>query len=260
MTDATIAAPPAKVTARWQAAGIHLLISAAIAGVTLFLMLRVWYPPPLFAAEGGNDLLLIIVAVDVIIGPLITLIIFKVSKPSLRFDLTVIALLQLCALAYGVYVMFVARPVFIAMTLSQFETIRANDIEPAELAQTKNPAFRSLPLSGPIYVAIELPQNLKALGEIFSRSTKTGSVVTEMPKYFVPYAEKRQQAIEQSQPLEPAVQRGGDFAAMAQDYLTKSGRKAVALKFMPLQTRRGYGAVLIDAKSGEIVTLLPPKL
>lgn len=260
MTDTTLTNARPKVTTRWQAAGIHLLLSIAIAAAALFLMLRVWYPPPLFAAEGGNDLLFIIIAVDVIIGPLITLIVFKLGKPSLRFDLTVVAILQLCALAYGVYVMYVARPVYIAMAMSQFETVRANEIEASYLAEAKLPAFRSVPLTGPMYVAIDLPKDLKALGAIFSESAKTGAVVTQMPKYYVPYADKKQQAIEQSQPLEPALKRGGDFAVIAQKFLSDSGRQATDLKFMPLQTRRGYGAVLIDAKSGDIVTLLPPKL
>lgn len=260
MSDAAITSPVPRIKTRWQAAAVHLLISVVIAAATLFLMLRVWYPQPLFAAEGGNDLLFLIIAVDVIIGPLITLIIFKLGKPSLRFDLTVIGLLQVAALAYGVYVMFVARPVYIAMAINQFETIRANELGAAELAQAKNPAFRSLPLTGPVYVAVDLPRDLKALGQIMSEQAITGNVVTQMPQYYVPYADKRKQAIEQSQALEPALQRGGDFAELAQKFLSESGRQAADLNFMPLQTRRGYGAVLIDAKTGDIVTLLPPKL
>ena len=71
MADTTIA--PSRGFTRWRAAGTHLLISVAIAAAALFVLLRVWYPPPLFTAEGGNDLLFTLVAVDVVIGPLITL-------------------------------------------------------------------------------------------------------------------------------------------------------------------------------------------
>ena len=140
MADITIA--PSRGFTRWQAAGTHLLISVAIAAVALFVLLRVWYPPPLFTAEGGNELLFMLVAVDVVIGPLITLIVFKSGKPGLRFDLSVIALLQACALACGSYTMFVARPVFIAFIVDRFEIVRANDIDPADFAQAPNPAFR----------------------------------------------------------------------------------------------------------------------
>lgn len=251
---------PAKVITRWQASGIHLLISIVIAAVALFVLLRVWYPPPFFVAEGGNELLFILIAVDVIIGPLITLIIFKVGKPSLRFDLTVIALLQACALIYGVYVMFVARPVYVVLAIDQFVTVRANDLEPEDIAQARDPAFRSLPLTGPRFVAVDIPKDIKEIGRIMAEAQQTGKVVTQLPKYFVPYAQHQKQALAQAQPLEPALQRGGDFAALARQFLNDSGRQAADLKFLVVQMRRGYGAVLVDAETGAIVTLLPPKL
>jgi hypothetical protein len=119
---------------RWQASGIHLLISAAIGAAALFVLLRIWYPPPFFTAEGGSELLFILIAVDVVLGPLITLIIFKSGKPGLRFDLAMIGAIQACALAYGLHVMFVARPVYVVLVLDQFETVRANDLEAADLA------------------------------------------------------------------------------------------------------------------------------
>lgn len=251
---------PAKVITRWQASGIHLLISIIIAAVALFVLLRVWYPPPFFMAEGGHELLFILIAVDVIIGPLITLIIFKVGKPSLRFDLTVIALLQACALIYGVYVMFVARPVYVVLAIDGFVTLRANDLEPEDLVQARDPAFRSLPLTGPQFVAVDIPKDMKEIGHIMAEAQQTGKVVTQLPKYFVAYAQHQKQALAQAQPLEPALRRGGDFATLAQQFLNESGRHATELKFLAVQMRRGYGAALLDAKTGEIVTLLPPKL
>jgi hypothetical protein len=251
---------PARVFTRWQASAIHLLISALIAAAALFVLLRIWYPPPFFTAEGGSDLLFILIVVDVVLGPLITLIIFKSGKPSLRFDLTVIGIVQACALAYGLYVMFVARPVYVALVGDQFETVRANDLDAADVAQAREAAFQSLPLSGPVYVAVDLPKDMKQLREIIAETQKSGKLVTHTPRYYVPYARHHTQALAQSQPLEPALQRGGDFAVLAQKFLTDAGRNASALKFLPMQMRRGYGAVLIDAASGEIVTVLPPKL
>jgi len=56
-------------------------------------MILVWYPPPLFQLLGGFELLLLIVAVDIALGPLLTLVVFKSGKKRLKFDLSVIALL-----------------------------------------------------------------------------------------------------------------------------------------------------------------------
>lgn len=259
MMAAATFAPP-KVMTRWQASGIHLLISIAIAAIALFVVLRVWYPPPFFKAEGGSDLLFILIAVDVILGPLITLIVFKAGKPSLRFDLTVIGLVQACALIYGIYVMFVARPVYVALALDEFVTVRANDLEAEDIAQARDPAFRSLPLTGPQFVAVDIPKDMNAIRSIMAEAQKTGKVVTQLPKYFVPYAQHQKQALVQAQPLESAIKRGGDFAMLAQQFLAESGRQAADLKYLVVQMRRGYGAALVDAKTGAMVTVLPPKL
>lgn len=256
----TVQTQPRKVMTRWQAAGLHLLISVVVAAVVLFFLIRVWYPQPLFTAEGGSELLTVLVLVDVVLGPLITLIIFKVSKPELRRDLLCIALLQVCAMAYGVYVMFVARPVYVALVDDQFETVRANDLSNAALREARLAEFRSLPLTGPRYVAVDLPRDQKELADIISNSVKTGSVVTHQPKYYVPYTQYREQVAKKGAPLDEAIKRGGDFAALASNYLQSSGRVATDLKYLPMQTRRGWGAVLLDVKSGDIVAMIPPKI
>lgn len=239
------------------------MISAAIAAVALVLMLRVWYPPPLFTAEGGSDILFILVAVDVVIGPLITLVIFKSGKPGLRFDLTVIALLQAGALVYGSHVMFVARPVFIAFVYDQFETVRANDLDPADLAQARHSGLRSLPVTGPVFIAVDLPKDMKALKELYSEALEGGKVVQHLPKYYVPYSDQKAQVIAQGRPVETLLKREGDKAErdvteQVKRQIAETGRQPSDLKYLPLQTRRGWGAVLVEAKTGDVVKILPP--
>jgi len=196
--------------------------------------------------------------VDVIIGPLVTLVIFKSGKPGLRFDLTVIAVLQASALAYGTHVMFVARPVYIALVDDQFETVRANDLEPANVARAKRPEFQSVPLTGPQYIAVDLPKDIKALRELISQAGTGGELPQHLPQYYVPYSEYKAQALAKSQPLKTLL--GPDVAVTARidKAIADTGRKSADLNFLRLQTRRGWGAVLIDAKAGDIVTILPP--
>jgi cytochrome bd-type quinol oxidase subunit 2 len=87
---------------RWKASATHLILCIVIAISVLLLMLFAWFPPPYFSSQGGKDLLFLIFSVDVVLGPLITLIIYKHGKKGLKFDLTVIVLLQISALAYGI--------------------------------------------------------------------------------------------------------------------------------------------------------------
>jgi hypothetical protein len=243
---------------RWSAGGLHLLISAAIAGAALWLTIHVWYPPPLFTAEGGSELLLILITVDVIVGPLITLIIFRAGKPGLRGDLAIIGGVQLAALLYGMFVMFSARPVFVAFLDDQFETVRANDLDGARLAQARFAEFRSVPLGGPVTVAVDLPKNQRELMEIIAALQKTGIPVTQMPRYYVPYAQQREKARAAGRPLDAVMAGTDEFALEIRKVVAESGRKAAELKMLPIQTRRGWGAVLVDAASGDIVAMAPP--
>src|SRR4051812_41900321 len=145
-----------KVT-RWQASGVHLLISALIGAHGLAVMLLVWYPPPLFEAEGGPGLLFILLGVDIAVGPLITLVVFRQGKPGLRLDLAIIGIVQLAALAYGLHIVFLARPAFIVFVKDRFEIARAVELEPAELQKAKLPEFRRPPVTGPQLAAVVFP-------------------------------------------------------------------------------------------------------
>ena len=118
---------------RWQAAGSHLALSAIIGATVLAAMIFVWYPPPYFEAAGGNDLVLLMLGVDVALGPLLTLAVFNPRKGmgKLRFDLAVIAFFQLAALAYGVHVMFIARPSYLVFAVDRFDLVMANTLPDA---------------------------------------------------------------------------------------------------------------------------------
>ncbi|MGE6390963.1 hypothetical protein ACQKDP_10315 [Psychrobacter pacificensis] len=69
-----------------------------------------------------------ILIVDLISGSLSTLVVYKKHKKTLKMDLTIIALIQLSALSYGLYSVYEARPVFIAYVVDRFDLVRANDI------------------------------------------------------------------------------------------------------------------------------------
>ena len=112
-------------------------------------MLAVWYPQPLFEAAGGSHLLFILAGVDVVLGPTITLVIFDLKKKPLRtlkFDLAVIAILQLAALLYGIHLVFQARPVYVVFVKDHFSLVTAAQIDPDEFAKVTRPEFHNLPL------------------------------------------------------------------------------------------------------------------
>ncbi len=239
---------------RFKAAAIHLSISAAIAAAVLAIMLALWYPPSLFWGMGGMELIVLIVGVDVGIGPLITLIIFDTKKKELLFDLTVVAVLQLAALSYGVYALHAGRPVFIVFTGQNLAVASAADIDPEELAKAGVEDFRHLSLTGPRLAAAIPPRDRKELSDLLFASQQ-GFGIHQLPRYFVPYAERRAQILEAARPLKEFAAEGAD-AQKLQKYLQGSGKKTDNLGFLPVITRHARLLGIIDSRNGDLLEIL----
>jgi len=244
---------------RWKAAAIHLSISAAIAGTLLAAMLEAWYPRPFFQAAGGSHLLFILVGVDVVLGPTITLIIFDLTKKSLaalKFDLAIIGTLQLLALLYGTNVMFQARPVYIVFVKDRFELVTAVDIDPEELAKAKLPEFRSLPLAGPQIIGAEEPADPQERERILFASVLGHLDWQNFPELYVPYAQVASTAAAKGMTLEKARTVEPEAAAAIDTYLAASGKTASDIRYLPLKTRRTWLAAVVDAKAGAVLAFL----
>ena len=113
---------------RWKASGIHFSISVLVTAAVAALIFY-WYSPQLIGIAGGLKLLGIMVVVDLVLGPLLTMIIYNEKKRSLKFDLCVIAVTQLSALIYAGYVAYWARPIFVVGVIDRFELIAAIEVK-----------------------------------------------------------------------------------------------------------------------------------
>ncbi len=104
---------PRLLPAKLRAASIHMGISATIFLVFLYLIVVEWYPPPYFSTDGGWQGVQIMVLVDIVLGPMLTFIIFnpRKSRKEIMLDLSIIAVLQLGALAWGAYTVYNQRPI-----------------------------------------------------------------------------------------------------------------------------------------------------
>lgn len=243
---------------RWKASLTHLTISAIIATAVLALMLLLWYPYPLFEAVGGRQVLLILLGVDVSVGPLITLIIFnpKKSRKKLAFDLSVIALLQITALIYGMSVVFQARPVFVVFSKNSFDLVTANMLSNEDIAKAAYPDYRSLPLTGPVYVYSEMPTDIKESNEVIL-SVFAGKDLPLFPKYYRPYAEHSAAAARAAKPIAELRKLNPDRNAEIDDAVGHSARIEAELGYLPLRAKYQDQAVLVGQNDGQVIAVLP---
>jgi len=97
---------------RFHAFSYHMTISLVIFFALSYVIVELWYPDFFFAIDGGWEGIQLIIGVDLILGPVLTLVVFKLGKPGLKFDLFCIGLLQMLCLSAGVYVVYSERPIF----------------------------------------------------------------------------------------------------------------------------------------------------
>jgi len=100
-----------------KATGVHLTMSLAVFVYLTYQIYYNWYPEPYFSIDGGWQGMRLIGAVDLVLGPLITFLIFDLRKKrrEILSDLVIILVIQLGALAYGVYATYTQRPVAVVM-------------------------------------------------------------------------------------------------------------------------------------------------
>ena len=238
---------------RLQAAGIHLGISALIAGMAAALVFGLWYPWPYRSASGGQALFLLIMSVDLVLGPALTFVVFNRSKTKSHLvrDLAVIATLQLAGLAYGLYTVYLARPVAVVFEVDRFRVVSAVEVRHEELPQAL-PALQRLSLTGP-----------KILGTRESRNSDEKLLALDLalqgvdigvrPSYWQPYSDSAKLALKRSRPLSDLLKHYPDKVQDINKTIEKISRVASDLRFLPLVARETNWSVLLDAKTGEIV-------
>lgn len=238
---------------RFRAAGYHLFISALLAVCSATLVFGLWYPSYLSYASGVTAIFFILLAVDVTLGPLITLIIFNTQKKELKRDLAIIGLIQLAALVYGMNTVFVARPVFVAYNNQRFDLVFANEIAEKNLQRATRPEFKSLPVLGPIVIASPLPSDPKIVEEIVYGAIAGGDDVQLLPQYYLPYMDQQKSILQAIMPLEDLKNHNKDAHAEVDALIAKYSAKNQKVGFLPLKGKINDLTVVLSRTNGEVL-------
>lgn len=150
---------------RWRAGFIHLLISLLVVGSVAAYVIYFWYPIPLLPMAKADELLMMVGGIDLIVGPLLTLIVYKQGKKTLKMDLTVIACIQICFLSIGLYTLFASRPVYLVATERMFNLVFVADILPDDRQKAKN-EYQQFAITKPKLVGAVMPKDAKEVSQI----------------------------------------------------------------------------------------------
>lgn len=236
-------------------------ISLGLAALAATLVFAVWYPYPYREISGGRSLFGMVVAIDVVLGPLLTLVIFNRSKPIrlLRRDLMVIGVLQLAALAYGLWMVALARPVHLVFEIDRFRAVHVFEVEQPSLKQAPD-QWQQLPLTGPTLLSV---RDFKNADENFAMTNAAfaGTPIAGQPSLWQDYEKAKPQILARARPLDDLKKRfPGQIAQIDQALKAASSkdRPAASVGYIPLNSRdSNFWTVLLDSQTAEVITFVP---
>lgn len=240
------------------AASIHFVITLAVAALAAAVIFLVWFPGAFASMSGGTDLFLLVVGVDVGLGPLVSLVIYssRKSRRQLIIDYSVVAFFQLAALLYGVFTVAVSRPVFVAFAVDQFEVVAAIELDDADLAAGTEPRFRTKSWTGPRLVAVQMPTDPKERDQQLEL-TLSGKEVQMLPKYYRAYEVAREQIDAKSAPLDSLFKEWAAQRERIERAIRATGIPRSELRWLGVRHRFGYAAALIDPRTRQPVQYVP---
>lgn len=232
------------VRLRAHAAGMHLAISISLAVAIAALVFGLWFPWPYRIVAGGQELFLLIVGVDVVMGPLLTFTVFNKSKcrRHLTRDLVIIGSMQLVALGYGVHATYVARPVALVFEIDRFRVISAAKVYLPELNQAR-PEYRSLPLTRRWLLGTRPMRDGKEHDEALFMGIE-GVDLAQRPIFWQPYIQSRANALARSRPVDLLAQRYPARKAELESVIHELHLTPDNARFLPLTSRKDWVVIL----------------
>ena len=249
--------PQLGLRARARASAAHFVFSAMLAAACAALVYLLWYPAPVGSMSGVSDVFLLMLGVDVVLGPLVTLVVFNTRKPRAELvrDLAVVVLVQLGALGFGMWTVFAGRPVHGVFEYDRIRVVHANEI-PEEFMGRIPPGMDAFPLTGPTLLA------LRPFKDNSEQTTATiaalyGTHLSVRPELWMDYDKAKPEILKAAKPVAALMAAQPAFAAPLQKALADHHRSMDNTVYLSLASRAGFGTALLDATTAQPVAFLP---
>jgi len=235
---------------RFYAFLTHLILSGLVAVFTVIMVFFIWYPEPLDKAIGVTEIFLMLLAIDIVIGPMMTFVVYQRGKAGLKLDLSIIATLQIAALIYGMSTVFAGRPVFIVFNQDRFDIVRPIEIDTASAkkADLAGNEIAKISWFRPRWIGAVAPADRKRSEEILISALDGGADWPQLPELYVPLEQVKQQMLKRARPL--SALRKLDKNNTLLDIQDNR------IKWLPLRGKTKDMSVLIDSDSAEIIKVV----
>lgn len=239
---------------RWQAFSIHLGLCAALYVVLLYLILFHWYPQPYFAADGGWEGTRLITGVDLVLGPLLTLIVFKAGKRGLRRDLTLIGILQTVAIIWGTWLVYEQRTAMVTYADGTFFTLNNEQVQSAG-GKAVQIAEQSETI--PPYAFVRMPAEARARQKLRMETLFKGLPAHQLGDYYESFGKSNfQEVLAQGLNIEKYTATSEANQQELERFLTRHGGTQKDYAFLPLNGRYQEPLLALRRTDGHIIDTL----
>lgn len=236
---------------RYCATLTHFLVSLLVFAVLLTIQLAIWYPSPFFSASGGWQGLKIVALVDLVLGPLLTLIIYNTQKPftELARDISIIVFIQLTALFWGIYTIHQQRPVVVTFWEDRFFTVPANAITSQNIDLATLEKFGDKP---PYYTYIKRPVTPDEWAPILKKITEDDIGPHHQPELYQPLEGHFKEIYEREVDIKEIILANTDMRNEITAVLDKTNTELKDNHYVPLESRY-RNIVLIFDRNNQLI-------
>jgi hypothetical protein len=234
---------------RYRASSIHFLISALVVGAIFAVIFFVWYPGPTFRIAGAVSIVLVLLGVDLVLGPTLTLIVYKEGKRGLKFDLVVIALVQLTALVYGTYTFYQERPYYMVFAVDRFNLVTELQIDKSQIRYAE---LKEKPFAQVIKVFSRRPEETEEFQKFLDSVVFDGAPDLEArPEYWEPYDSGKNVILHATKPLQDIKRTSDRDERRVQRMIARYQANHPRLGFVPIGTLDEDIGMVMDMDTAE---------
>jgi hypothetical protein len=240
-----------------KAAILHFSLSVLVALIAAGLVFGLWFPGAYRDMAGGTELFLLIVIVDIVCGPLLTLVLFNPlkSKRELFLDLGLVAVVQLAALLYGLWTLWDVRPLYFPHEYDRFKVVSLNDLRGADTGVLPS-VLQSGFFKGPQVVGLRLPKDTDEKNKVLFAALSGGADYGERPDFYIAFdGAAGVKALERSKAVKDFVLRYPAQKSALEKISASLNQPIDQMRYLPIKARKDWIAVLTP--TGQIAGFVP---
>lgn len=215
-----------------------------------------WYPGFFFYIDGGSEGLRLLLVVQLILGPLLTLVLYKPGKPGLAFDMSVVLFLQVACLGAGLVIIHDQRPAFLVYYESHFYSLGRDAFAEQRINMPDQRAYGD---STPAIVVVKFPDDPIEDADLRRILFQGGVLPWAYPALYQPFGENAQDVIQNGEA--EVVMRSRDPGMLLNEWIDFHGGEFNDYAFVPVLSRYRPAFLGIRKRDASIVGIveIPPQ-